>query len=74
MIATLIDVAASGFRLCTPQEVEARLSICRACPRVSLERDRVQCLECGCSMSIKARFSASACPLGDRWPELSERL
>jgi hypothetical protein len=67
MIGTLLDVAVSGFRLCTADEVSARLTVCRACPRAKLEGS----LECGCSMNIKARFSASACPLGDRWPRLT---
>jgi hypothetical protein len=74
MIATLIDVAASGFRLCTIQEVDARLKVCRACPRAKLEASQVQCLECGCSINIKARFSASSCPLGERWPQLGETV
>jgi hypothetical protein len=72
MIATLIDVAASGFRLCNPDELGVRLEICRACPRAKLDGSQIQCQECGCSMNIKARFSASACPLGDKWPTLSE--
>jgi hypothetical protein len=41
-----------------------RLDICKGCDR--LFEPTFTCRECGCFMKIKARLSASSCPIG-KW-------
>lgn len=51
--------AASGWRMATPEQAEARLSICRAC----VNYDDGMCLACGCLLEIKVRLADQRCPL-----------
>lgn len=55
--------AASGARLCTPSEREARLAVCRACPEYDAARGL--CRRCGCHTEIKLRMASESCPLGN---------
>jgi hypothetical protein len=57
-------VADSG-RTVTAEQYRARLEICDGCDR---RRDN-KCLECGCSLALKARGRAMKCPLA-KWPEI----
>lgn len=43
------------------EEAEARLDICRACPR--LTQNTQQCKECGCFMNLKTKLKLAECPL-----------
>jgi hypothetical protein len=55
---------ASGLKLAVPAEVERRLAICRACPRLDAQQSR--CLSCGCWVATKTRLGSESCPEG-RW-------
>lgn len=49
--------------LIAPNHVkDARLQICSTCQWYDEASNR--CLDCGCYLSNKVRFSASSCPLG----------
>jgi hypothetical protein len=54
---------ADGCRTLTAAEYAARLAVCDTCDR----RHEDQCLECGCTLSLKARGRVFACPL-NKWP------
>lgn len=45
----------------TKEEAEARLEICRACPR--FVKNTQQCKECGCFMNLKTKLKLAECPL-----------
>ena len=46
-----------------------RISICKRCDK--FDKDLNRCLECGCFLYIKARWSTEKCPL-DKWdPEVA---
>jgi hypothetical protein len=68
---------AGGSKICSPEEIEARLQICDLCPSRSNDR----CTECGCyladsvdqrTMKVvegKSAWRDQDCPLG-KWPKL----
>ncbi len=58
------DVVNPNAERISEDDSAIRLDICKACPElISLTK---QCKKCGCFMSIKATFKASACPIG-KW-------
>lgn len=61
-VATFV---ASGMRLATPEEVQARTAVCCKCER----RQGTECTACGCTIAVKAKIRAMGCPLG-KWQKL----
>lgn len=52
---------------CTPQEQEARLSVCKTCPRFMIDPDSTTtCTACDCSISLLITFKDQVCPEG-KW-------
>lgn len=50
---------------CTPEEQDARLVICKACPRFWLsEENTTYCLEASKSISFMITEKLTPCPLG----------
>ena len=41
-----------------------RMEICKSCPKY--DKEQIRCFECGCYLSVKARFILNECPL-DKW-------
>ena len=64
MISTLADILSDGVRTLDDAGLEARLSVCRACPHGQEKVLGLTCGRCGCVMTVKARFIASKCPDG----------
>lgn len=58
--------AMAGFPMLSGEETEARLAICRECPKY-VERT---CSICGCNMRVKASWKEQECPLG-KWTVLT---
>lgn len=65
LVGSLAAFVADGLQTVTEAEYRARLEICDACP----SRQQNSCVECGCSLALKARGRAFSCPLG-KWPEI----
>ena len=64
---SLTDFVMDGLKTVTAEQYEDRLKICDGCDR----RREDYCVECGCSLSLKARGRAFQCPL-QKWPEFDE--
>ena len=43
---------------------EQRLDVCKSCNFYDVEQNR--CMQCGCWLNYKARYSAGQCPIG-KW-------
>jgi len=43
---------------------EQRLDVCKSCNFYDVEQNR--CMQCGCWLKYKARYSAGQCPIG-KW-------
>lgn len=54
----------NGMKKVTPEELEARLEICRNCP--FYEARSTRCKKCGCFTGVKASWDSEKCPDG-RW-------
>ena len=57
---SMTQFARNGFRTVDKQTHEARLSVCRPCPRYSFGR----CTTCGCFVELKAKMGHEECPEG----------
>jgi hypothetical protein len=53
----------------TTEEYKQRMDICEGCDR---RTENWTCKECGCFLTIKAKWSTEACPLGN-WPAIVEK-
>ncbi len=58
-IKSLLNHVAGGAKMVDDAEFDRRMNICKGCDR--LQNDR--CLECGCFVEVKARWSSEECPL-----------
>ena len=60
--------AANGMQQVDQATYDARLALCTQCP--SCDIARLVCLQpdCGCALSVKARWASERCPVG-KWPE-----
>ena len=47
---------------CGDEELQRRLGICGACPRLL---NKMTCAECGCFVQFRARHSTAHCALGN---------
>jgi hypothetical protein len=68
-----VAAAATGRQLLrTPDQVQACLAACQACP----DRRGAACLHCGCILRFKARLATERCPhpAGSRWPSFFSNL
>lgn len=63
--ATVAHVA-SGMDEVTPDEQNARLAICKACPHFLADQNK--CGHCGCPLKRKTSWKTSACPIGSWGP------
>lgn len=52
---------ADGFKHVTTEELQARLKICDTCEM--RDGDRCNSMNCGCILSIKAKWKSERCPL-----------
>ena len=52
----------------TPEQAEARLSICKTCPSLKTLLNQPQCGECGCLLTLKSQLEGMTCKLG-KWPQ-----
>ncbi len=59
-------VGVSGFATVSDEDKLRRLAVCEGCDRAERANQRLVCRECGCVMDVKARFRATACPIG-KW-------
>lgn len=64
--STAAKVGLSGFATVSDEDKAKRLAVCEDCDRAERPKQGLVCRECGCAMDIKARFRATACPLG-KW-------
>lgn len=64
----VVEHVATGMHRATPEQVEARLAICRECEFYDAER--VRCRKCGCGLAGdllgKATWAEQSCPVG-KW-------
>jgi hypothetical protein len=51
---------------CTPEEQQARVAICKDCPRFLVSNDRTYCLEASKSISLMISETNIKCPL-EKW-------
>lgn len=58
------DAVKGGFDVRGPEETEAALKICAACPH--LVDDGPRCGQCGCYLAYKVKLRVWTCPLG-KW-------
>ena len=63
VVKNVIDISATPV-LVSEEKQEERLSICKKCDYYSVRQNR--CKQCGCYLSHKVKFGASACPVG-KW-------
>ena len=61
----VVKHVADGMKRVSDKEFEDRLSVCNECPLHQAGR----CLECGCFISIKAKWNSEDCPKG-KWDKL----
>ena len=55
---------ASGEDLkCSKEETEARMEVCKGCPKLAKFLGKDQCLECGCILNLKVTLKDAKCPL-----------
>ncbi len=69
LLNTIGDILATKVSTVSETGYLKRLHLCEFCPSSSKTGGLVSCLNCGCIMNVKARFSASKCP-EDRWPKI----
>jgi hypothetical protein len=60
----VVKHAADGFVEVSSEEKEARLEVCKNCPKFN--KEFVTCGVCGCHLNIKAAWRSESCPLG-KW-------
>ena len=60
---SMVDFAASGFKMAGQLEIIGRENTCRTCP----SQDGDWCRGCGCYLPAKQKSAVSSCPLG-LWP------
>jgi hypothetical protein len=60
-------VAATGFDLVDDTRYKDRLAICGQCEYSLASNGHTHCKLCGCNMALKAKFSASNCPIDADW-------
>jgi hypothetical protein len=63
--SALTKFAASGFRVASREEYNARMKTCASCDQF----DKLRCYLCGCFIDAKAWLPQEKCPLG-KWAEL----
>ena len=61
--SSIAAFAADAMHLVDKQTYSARLAICDVCD----QRSGTRCLNCGCTLALKATARAFHCPLG-KWP------
>lgn len=61
---SLKNFSSSGYKLVSDEIFEERLDICKECPDFNSAIS--QCRQCGCLLSIKAKWASEKCPL-DKW-------
>jgi hypothetical protein len=66
-LKTAAKVAKSGFALLAKPAFQARLEACGTCALAIKKDNTITCSSCGCDMGIKARFSATECPINPDW-------
>jgi hypothetical protein len=64
-------IVASGGALLNAIDRQTRIEVCGRCSSSLRSGTTVKCTICGCNMNIKARFTASKCPL-DKWDKPEE--
>ena len=53
--------------VCTPEESEQRLSMCKPCENFYMDEDQhTKCKGCGCNISMMITFKFKQCPL-EKW-------
>jgi len=62
-IVAAVKHLSSGMKKLCDDEYQKRIDVCDSCEKKVGDN----CLECGCVLSIKARWASEDCPLG-RWP------
>lgn len=60
----LVKRVESNFQNVSPELLEERLKICGGC---EFKQDNWQCSQCGCYLTIKAKWATENCPKG-KWP------
>lgn len=65
---SLTTWAGSGFSTSSKDEIDARLSLCKACEfwDSAALNGTGRCLKCGCSTWAKIRMASEKCPI-DKW-------
>ena len=65
--------AKSGFKTVTPEQLQARLDICKGCDLWdgAAFADTGRCKKCGCSTQAKLRLPHEKCPI-DKWLPITE--
>lgn len=66
LFSTLRNIATRKSLLVSPEEVEARLGICRGCS--FFDAKKVKCNSCGCPLATKSKFKEATCP-ESKWPQ-----
>lgn len=60
------NIASGADLRVTDKVFNARMDVCRACPKFNANMAR--CDECGCFLQVKAKLAGMLCPL-DSWKE-----
>ena len=67
LTATGGKIASSGFGMVDDARYQHRLATCGSCENGVKSKSHVQCKLCGCNMLLKAKFTASNCPISEDW-------
>jgi len=54
----------NGAPIVTKGQYQTRIGICNACEHI--RHKTFSCGQCGCNMTLKAKFGTSKCPI-DKW-------
>jgi hypothetical protein len=66
---TPMDLLRINSQKISAEAAEARYTICVTCP--FFQKQRKQCLKCGCFMIMKTKLDLAKCPIG-KWGEYVE--